>query len=281
MHCLTHALLDTLKITPFIFIIYLVIEYFEHKNNTALSHTLMKSGKFGPLCGALLGSVPQCGFSVIASDLFSKKSISLGSLLAIFIATSDEAVPIILATPSKASFVIWLIATKLVIAIVFGLLIDAFYNAKSHTEHCHIEEKHEHFHGNCESCDGGILKSALVHTVKLFLFIFIANLIFGFAIEMLGEERLSQLLLKDTFFQPLISALIGLIPNCSSSVLLTQSFISGAISFGALIAGLCSSAGVGLLLLFKRNKNQKENLMILFLLYAIGVISGIIIQLIF
>ncbi len=278
MHCLEHAFFDTLKIIPFIFIIYLIIEYFEHKNNTALSHALMKSGKLGPVCGAFLGSVPQCGFSVIASDLFSKKSISLGSLIAIFISTSDEAVPIILATPSKSYFVFWMIVTKLIIAIIFGLIIDAFYKSKAHTGHCHIEEKHEHFHGNCESCDGGIFKSALIHTVKLFFFIYIANLVFGIAIDALGEQRLSVFLLKDTVLQPFVSALIGLIPNCSASVLLTQSFISGAISFGALIAGLCSSAGVGLLLLFKRNKNLKENFLILSLLYSIGVISGIVIQ---
>ncbi len=280
MHCLLHAFFDTLKVIPLIFIIYLIIEYFEHKNNTALSHTLMKSGKLGAVYGALLGSVPQCGFSVIASDLFSKKSISLGSLLAIFIATSDEAVPIIVATPSKAHLVFWLIGIKLFIAIIFGVIIDLSYRPKSHLDPCHVEEKHEHFHGNCERCEGGILKSALIHAVKLFVFIFIANLIFGIAIDALGEYRLSGFLLKDTVFQPFIAALVGLIPNCSASVLLTQSFISGAISFGALIAGLCSSAGVGLLLLFKRNKNLKENLLILAILYAIGVISGIVIQLI-
>jgi len=281
MHCLTHAFFDTLKVIPFIFIIYLIIECFEHKNNTALSHFLMKSKRLAPLFGALLGSVPQCGFSVIASDLFSKRSITLGTLLAIFIATSDEAVPIILATPSKAYLVFGLVMTKLAIAIVFGTLIDIIYKPHTHVEHCHIEEKHDHFHGNCESCDDGILKSALIHTAKLFIFIFIANLIFGFAIEKIGEKHLAGLLLKGSFFQPFLSAVVGLVPNCAASVLLTESFLSGAISFGSLISGLTSSAGVGLLLLLKRNKNRKQNLMVLVLLYLTGAISGTIIQLIF
>lgn len=281
MHSLIHAFFDALKVIPLIFIIYLLIEYFEHKNNTALSHTLMKSGKLGVVYGALLGSVPQCGFSVIAADLFSKKSISLGSLLAIFIATSDEAIPIILATPAKAHLLIGLIASKLIIAIISGLLVDIFYKPKAHIEHCHAKEKHDHFHGNCESCEGGILKAAFIHTVKLFVFIFIANLLFGLAIETVGESNFADLLLKGSALQPFVAAVIGLIPNCAASVLLTESFLADAISFGSLIAGLSSSAGVGLLLLFKRNKNQKQNLMILAMLYTISAISGFIIQLLF
>ena len=280
MHCLEHAFFDTLKVIPFIFIIYLLIEFFEHKNNTALSHALMKSSRLGPLYGALLGSVPQCGFSVIAADLFSKKSITLGTLLAIFIATSDEAVTIILSTPSKAYLVVGLIVTKIIIAVISGFAVDILFKNNTHSEHCHTKEKHDHFHGNCESCDGGILKSALIHTVKLFAFIFIANLVFGFAVESIGETRLADLLLKGSVFQPFIAGAVGLVPNCAASVLLTESFLSGAISFGSLVAGLSSGAGVGLLLLFKRNKNYKQNLMILSVLYAIGVIGGIIIQLV-
>ena len=280
MHCLEHAFFDTLKVMPFIFIIYLLIEFFEHKNNTALSHTLMKTTRLGPLYGALLGSVPQCGFSVIAADLFSKKSITLGTLLAIFIATSDEAVPIILSIPSQAYLVISLVAIKIIIAVISGFVVDLLFKPDTHREHCHVEEKHDHFHGNCESCDGGILKSALVHTVKLFVFIFIANFVFCLAIESIGETRLADLLLKGSVFQPFIAGAVGLVPNCAASVLLTESFLSGAISFGSLVSGLSSGAGVGLLLLFKRNKNYKQNLMILSVLYAIGVIGGIIIQLV-
>ncbi len=277
MHILEHVILDTLKIMPFIFIVYLVIEYFEHRSNTAISHTLMKAGRLGSVYGALLGSIPQCGFSVIASDLFSKGALSVGTLIAIFVATSDEAVPIILAHPDKAHIALGVIGIKIVIAVIFGVLIDIFHSKELNV--CHEHHHHEHFHGNCESCDGGILRSTIKHTLRIFLFVLIANLIFTAAVEAIGEETLSAYLLKGSVFQPFAASFIGLIPNCSASVILTESYISGVLSFGSLIAGLCSGAGVGVLLLFKRNRNIKENLCILGILYAIGTFSGIVIQL--
>ncbi len=279
MHLLEHAVSDTLKLMPFIFIVYLVIEYFEHRSNTAISHTLMKAGRLGSVYGALLGSIPQCGFSVIASDLFSKGALSVGTLIAIFVATSDEAVPIILAHPDKAYIALGVIGIKIVIAVIFGILIDVIYKGKSQLNVCRKHHHHEHFHGNCESCEGGILISTIKHTVRIFLFVLIANIIFAAAVEAVGEETLSGYLLKDSVFQPFAASLIGLIPNCAASVILTESYITGVLSFGSLIAGLCSGAGVGVLLLFKRNKNTKQNFCILAVLYAIGVVSGIAIQL--
>ena len=276
MHFFEHIIKDTLSIMPFIFIIYLVIEYLEHKTNTAISHTLMKAGKKGTVYGALLGSIPQCGFSVIASDMFSRGAITLGTLVAIFIATSDEAVPIILSHPDMASVALKLIGIKLVFGIVFGLLIDIIWNKSYKINACTVEEDHDHFHGNCESCEGGILKSALRHTLKIFIFVFVANVIFTFLIEAVGEETLAGYLLKDSVFQPFIASLIGLIPNCAASVLLAESYLSGVLNFGSLVSGLVSGAGVGILLLFKRNKNTKENLYILLLMYAIGVVCGFI-----
>ena len=276
MHFFEHIIKDTLSIMPFIFIIYLVIEYLEHKTNTAISHTLMKAGKKGTVYGALLGSIPQCGFSVIASDMFSRGAITLGTLVAIFIATSDEAVPIILSHPDMASVALKLIGIKLVFGIVFGLLIDIIWNKTHKINVCTVEEEHEHFHGNCESCEGGILKSALRHTLKIFIFVFVANVIFTFLIEAVGEESLADYLLKDSVFQPFVASLIGLIPNCAASVVLAESYLSGVLTFGSLVAGLVSGAGVGILLLFKRNKNTKENLYILLLMYAIGVVCGFI-----
>lgn len=280
MHILEHAFFDTLKIIPFIFLIYLIIEIFEHRNNTWISHRLMKSNKAGALYGAILGSIPQCGFSVIAADLYSKKAITLGTLIAIFVATSDEAVPILLSSPNKAGFVIEVIAAKLIIAVICGFLIDSFYRQEVSYVICEKEEHHEHFHGNCENCEGGILKSAIKHTVKIFIFVFLATVILSFVIETVGQEKISSYLLKNSFFQPFVAALIGLIPNCAASVVLTQSFLSGAISFGSLIAGLSSGAGVGILLLIKRNKNIKQNIFIISILYLIGVLSGVIINLI-
>ena len=263
---------------PFIFIVYLVIEYFEHRSNTAISHALMKAGRLGSVYGALLGSIPQCGFSVIASDLFSRGALTIGTLIAIFVATSDEAIPIILSYPDKAYIALVVIGIKIVLAVIFGVIIDLVYKNRKELSVCHKHHHHEHFHGNCESCDGGIFISAVKHTIKIFLFVLIANNIFTCAVESVGEEALADYLLKDSVFQPFAASAIGLIPNCAASVILTESYISGALSFGSLVAGLCSGAGVGVLLLFKRNKNLKQNFCILALLYAIGVASGIVIQ---
>ncbi len=278
MRILEHSFIDSVKIIPFIFFIYLLIEYLEHKNNTFFTHKLMKSRGLGAVYGALFGSVPQCGFSVIASDLFSKGAITAGTLIAIFVATSDEAVPIILSYPDKEYLVINIIFIKIIIAIMSGLLVDMIYRRKVEVKECCKEDKHYHFHGNCESCEEGIFKSALKHTVKIFIFVFVANLVLTLAIEGIGEANLSKYLLKDTAFQPFVAAAIGLIPNCAASVMLTQGFVSGMVSFGSLIAGLCSGAGVGTLLLIRRNKSIKESMVIIGILYLIGVLSGVILQ---
>lgn len=280
-HTAEHAFTDSIKILPFIFLVYMLIEYLEHINNTDLSHLMMKSKKSGIVLGGLLGIIPQCGFSVIAADLFSKKSISMGALVAIFIATSDEAIPILLSNQQTALALLKVIPLKLAIAIVTGFLVDIIFKTNSHKHVCTEEHHHEHFHGNCESCDGGILKSTIVHTLKIFAFIFVSTFIIDFIIEYSGKEVLFELLLKDSPLQPFIASLIGLIPNCASSVILTQSYVSRALSLGALIAGLCSGSGVGLLLLFKRNHNLKENLKILSVLYFSGAIFGTIIHLVF
>ncbi len=279
-HILFHSFLDTIKIIPFIFLMYLLIEYFEHKNNTHINHKLMGSKRAGVFLGGIFGSIPQCGFSVIASDLYAKRAITLGTLIAIFIATSDEAVPIILSHPDKAYMVFELIFIKIIIAVIWGLLIDLFVKKESRII-CEEKEEHHHFHGNCESCDEGIVKSAVIHTVRIFIFVFIASFIFSLLVELIGEVKLTSLLLKDSFLQPFFASLIGLIPNCAASVILTQSFLKGIITFGSLVAGLCSGAGVGLLVLFKRNKNIKENITILVILVLIGTLSGLLIEVLF
>ncbi|MBE7053310.1 MAG: hypothetical protein E7391_03445 [Ruminococcaceae bacterium] len=279
LHILEHALLDSIKILPFIFAVYFLIEYLEHKNNTDISHILMKTKKTGPLYGAFLGCIPQCGFSVIASDLFSKKSITFGTLIAIFIATSDEAIPILFSNPTKAYLVAFVVAIKFVIALIAGFTVDFIFKNSKKTSLCDCEHDHHHFHGNCENCEGGILKSTVIHSVKIFVFIFIVTFIFNALIEFMGEKTLSNILFKESIFQPLIASLIGLIPNCAASVMLTQGYLSGVVSFGSLIAGLSSGAGVGLLVLFKHNKNVKENMLAVLVLYFIGAISGIVIGL--
>lgn len=278
IHILEHSFLDSIKIIPVVFLIYFLIEYLEHKNNTALSHVLMKSKRLGPVYGSLLGSVPQCGFSMVGVDLFAKGTISLGTLIAIFISTSDEAIPLILSYPKKAYLVIYVILIKIVTATISGFLIDFISKSKYGSNMCDNKNEHKHYHSNCENCENGIFKSTALHTVKIFAFIFIANFLITFAVESIGEEKLAAYLLNGTVFQPFIAALIGLIPNCAASVILTQSFLENAISFGSLIAGLSSGAGVGMLLLFKQNKNIKENISIIVLVFLIGALSGVILQ---
>ena len=281
LHTAEHALWDSLKILPFIFLVYILIEYLEHKNNTDLSHLMMKTKKSGVFLGGLLGIVPQCGFSVIAADLYAKKAISVGALIAIFIATSDEAIPILLSNQQTAWVLLKVIPLKVAIAVVTGFITDCISRGHSHRHMCEHHDHHEHFHGNCESCDGGILKSSLIHTLKIFVFIFISTLAIDLVIAYSGEEMLYNLLLKNSPLQPFVASLIGLIPNCASSVILTQSYVSGALSLGSLIAGLCSGSGVGLLLLFRRNRNLKDNLRILLILYFSGAVFGSLLNIIF
>lgn len=278
LHILNHSFFDTIKILPFIFVIYLLIEFFEHKNNTFFSHTLMKSKKSGAFAGALLGSVPQCGFSVIASDLFSKRAISLGTLISIFIATSDEAVPILLSEAIPLKTIGEIIFIKIVIAFICGFLIDLFYKSKTLKEICKTQNHHEHYHGNCENCEGGIVKSAFIHSIKIFLYVFIFTFVFSLVLEFSGAEKFSGILLNNTPFQPFFASLLGLFPNCASSVILTQAYLEGIISFGSLVGGLSSGAGVGLVILFKKNKNLKQNILIVLLLLFIGTVSGIILR---
>ena len=278
LHILNHSFFDTIKILPFIFVIYLLIEFFEHKNNTFFSHTLMKSKKSGAFAGALLGSVPQCGFSVIASDLFSKRAISLGTLISIFIATSDEAIPVLLSETIPLTIIGKIVFIKIIIAFICGFLIDCLYKNKNPEAMCKNQEHHEHYHGNCEKCEGGVIKSAVVHTIKIFVYIFVFTFLFSVIIDYAGEEYFSRFLLKNSPLEPFFASLAGLFPNCASSVILTQAYLDGVISFGSFVGGLSSGAGVGLVILFKKNKNLKENLLIVLLLLFIGTVSGIILR---
>ena len=278
IHILEHAFIDTLKVLPSLFLIYFLIEYLEHKNNNKAHHLFMKSEKAGPLFGSLFGCIPQCGFSVIASELYSKRFITSGTIIAVFVATSDEAIPMLLSEPSLWAKMLLLIGIKLVVAIIAGFLIDALTKKKHHVHHHHCEEEHHehhHYHGNCESCHDGVLKSTLIHVVKIFIFIFAISVVLGFLMEYIPKD----MLLVNKWIQPFITPIIGLIPNCAASVLLTELYIEGIITLSSLTGGLCAGAGVGLIVLFKLNKNVKENFSVVFLLYAIGVATSLILTL--
>lgn len=273
MEHIIHSLIDTLRLLPFLFVVYLLVEYFEHKNNGLLQGIFTKAKGAGPLLGACLGTIPQCGFSVVAAALFAKRKISLGTLIAIFIATSDEAIPLMIAHPDKIADLVYVVIAKFLVAVVSGFLIDLVWQEKAEPEE---EHHHHHFHGNCENCEGGVLKSALIHSVKIFVYIFIVNVLIGYAAEKLVPVM--QVISENAIVQSVLAVLFGSIPNCAASVALTELYLAEKITVYSLIGGLCAGAGVGLLVLFKQNKNIKQNVCILATLYGIGIFVGLAMQ---
>ena len=272
------TIIDSVRLIPFLFLTYLLMEYIEHKTKEKTKDTIKKSGKYGPFFGALLGIVPQCGFSVSATNLYAARVITLGTLIAVYLSTSDEMLPIFLSEGVAIDIIIKILAIKLVIGMVAGFLIDLVIRLKNKGKE---EEKiidlceKEHCH-----CEHGIWKSALKHTVNIFIFIFIITFVINLAIYFIGEETIARFMLDRPILGPIISGIIGLIPNCASSVIITQMYLENIISVGTMMAGLLVGAGVGLAVLFRTNKGIKENIKITVLLYAIGVISGIVLELI-
>ena len=265
---------DCLKMLPFLFVAFILIEALEHYSSDFTAKALSKVGRAGPVVGAVAGCVPQCGFSVMAANLYAGGIISVGTLLSVFIATSDEAILIIMSNPERIREVGILLAAKVIIAVTAGYIIDIFFRNQLAT----VKES-----GNlCKECgcdeeDAGIWKPAWHHTIRIFIYLFIFTGILNLCIEIFGIEQLSKFLLGNTIFQPVIAAIIGLIPNCAASVILTQLYLNGAISFASVIAGLCTGAGIGLVVLFKMNRNKRENLKIVGVLFLVAVAAGMII----
>lgn len=277
LHILEHTITDTIKILPFLLIAYLIMEYIEHKTTQKTRNAIKKSGKFGPLIGAILGAFPQCGFSVTATNLYAGRVITLGTLFAVYLSTSDEMLPILISEGVSGALILKILGIKILIGIIAGFLIDLVYR-KTHSnnnQNSKIESLCEHDHCHCED---GIWKSALKHTINIFIFIFIITLLLNGIIEFVGEDTLAGLVSNRPITSALIAGLIGLIPNCASSVILTQLYLSGVLNLAVMIGGLLVNAGVGLIVLFKVNYNQKQNIKIVLTLYAIGVISAIILQ---
>ena len=275
---ITETLIDSIKILPFLFLSYLLIEYIEHKSSHKLEKALSASGKYSKVVGSILGIIPQCGFSAVAANLFSSRVITIGTLVAVFLATSDEAIPILLTYPEKSKDLIMILVIKFIIAVVAGTIIDAILNLKKNKEaKFDNDEMHTHMHDICKDCDcdHGLLKSSIKHTLSIFLFLVVITFIINIAVELIGDENFSKIILSGSILQPFVASIIGLIPNCAASVLLSKLYVDGALSLGSIIAGLSTGAGVGGIILFKTNKNLKENLSILGLVYLIGAFCGV------
>ena len=278
LEIIEHTLIDSIKLLPFLFLTYLLMEYIEHKTKEKTKETIKKSGKFGPLIGGILGIVPQCGFSVSATNLYAARVITLGTLIAVYLSTSDEMLPIFISEAVPISTILKILGIKLLIGVFAGFVIDLVirFVKKEKQEEEKIVDLCEKEHCHCEK---GIVKSALKHTINIFIFIVIITFIINLAIHFIGEDTIAGFLGNQPILGPVIAGIVGLIPNCASSVILTQMYLENVISAATMISGLLVGAGVGLAVLFKTNKGIKQNLKITLLLYVIGVLSGIVIGL--
>ena len=278
---LLDAGLDSVKMLPFLYLAYLLIEWIERTRGSRIEALLAEGSRWGAAVGALLGTIPQCGFSAMAASLYGSGVITLGTLMAVFIATSDEAIPMLLAVPERWPELAMLILIKLCIALAVGLLLDLVvtrllpaplrggFTGKAAAVDCH--EEHEE--------SSSIFMAALRHTLEIFVFILLFSFIISLLFEGFGEEPITAALSGMGIFQPMLTALVGLVPNCAVSVLLAQLYVQGAISFGSLFAGLTAGAGVGLAVLWRVNPSWKQNLFMTGLLWAVGAATGMLLQL--
>jgi len=279
---ISDAFIDTAKLLPFLFLTYFALEYLEHKTGEGARNLIGRAGKLGPMIGGILGLVPQCGFSAAASSLYAGRVITLGTLLAVYLSTSDEMLPILISEGAPAGVILRILMAKLSISVFTGLLLDFVFRSKTAISRERIHELCEREHCHCESCGSehsfaGILRSALSHTLQILFFILLVSLGLNLVLHFVGEDTLANLILNRRVLGPVLAALVGLIPNCAGSVLITQLYLQGAMGIGAAMAGLLTGSGVGLLVLFRLNRDWKENLKILAILYGVGVLAGIII----
>ncbi len=275
--CLIDGLLDTVKLLPYLLVTFLLLEFIEHKLSKKNQKVLSNNKKYGPLFGGLLGALPQCGFSSMAANLFSARVITMGTLIAVFLSTSDEMLPIMISKKVDIMTVVRIVGFKVLIGILIGFIVDLIYR-KSLTKKEEIKELCEHDHCDCEH--DGIILSSIKHTIKIGLFILIANLLINIIIFKVGEDNVSNLLLHGNIITYFLSSLVGLIPNCAGSVIITELYLANMITVGTMLAGLLTGSGLGILLLFRTNKNLKENLTVLSIIYFVGVIIGIIVDLV-
>lgn len=303
-HVLEHSIEDTLYLIPFLFVTYLAMEWLEHKAGNKAEEAVRRAGAAGPVVGAVVGIVPQCGFSAAAATLWAGRVITLGTLFAVFLSTSDEMLPIFLAEQVDPMTILKIMGVKLMIGMIIGFVVDAAVRlARRDREKLRIHElcerDHCHCNGECDACEqnpelaydyqhdeehehhhehGSILRSALKHTAQVTVFIFLITLVLDGALEVVGEDAIGAFLGSNPVLSVFGSALVGLIPNCAASVVIAQLYVDGALGAGAMMAGLLVSAGVGLLVLFRTNRGLRQNLIVLAGLWATGVFWGLIIS---
>ena len=273
------GLLDTVKLLPYLLVTFLILEFIEHKLSKKNKDVLSKNKKVGPLFGGLFGALPQCGFSTMAANLFSARVITMGTLIAVFLSTSDEMLPIMLSEKTNAFLLLKIVGFKVLVGIIIGFIVDLIYRKKLNNNNKEeIKELCDHDHCGCDH--DGIILSSIKHTLKIGFFILIVNLLINLIIFKVGEDNLSNLLHHKNILTYFVACLIGLIPNCAGSVVITEVYLAKFISVGTMIGGLLTGSGLGILLLFKTNKNLKENLSILSIIYFVGVIVGMLVDLV-
>ena len=276
-HVLEHSVADTLYLIPFLFVTYLVMEWLEHKTGGKAQAAVQRAGAAGPIVGAVVGVVPQCGFSAVAATLWAGRVITLGTLFAVFLSTSDEMLPIFIAEQVPLDVILKILGAKIVVGMVMGFIVDAGMRlARRIDAPLHIHDLCERDHCHCHDGEGGILKSALKHTLQVTVFIFIIPIVLNGVLEVVGEDALGEFLSANPVLSVFGSALVGLVPNCAASVVIAQLYVSGVLGSGAMLAGLLVSAGVGLLVLVRTNRHWKQNVAIIVGLYAMGVFWGLI-----
>lgn len=275
---LMDTLIDSVRLLPFLFVTYLCMELLEHHSGERLLNKLSFVGKSGPLWGGLFGVVPQCGFSAAASSLFAGRVITIGTLIAIYLSTSDEMLPILLSSAVPMQTIVKILVTKVCIAVISGFIVELCLHRVLHKKdddmdiHTVCEEEHCH-------CEDGVFVSACKHTLRIFIYIVLLSLILNVLIELIGEDTLAGIFSNQPLLGQMLAALVGLIPNCASSVVITHLYVDGMIGAGMMMAGLLANAGVGMLVLFRLNRNSRQNLSIICLLYALAVVWGLLISL--
>lgn len=303
LHALEHSFWDTLELVPFLLVTYLVMEAIEHSAGDRVQHAVERSGKAGPVVGALLGALPQCGFSAMAATLYAGRVVTVGTLVAVILSTSDEMVPIFLASQEPLGRMLAIMALKVAVGLAVGLAVDAVLRARHRAgdgrphiselcerAHCGCEDHDDHDldhdeegHGDCH-CHAGhahghgrwsIVRSAAIHTAQVTFFIFVVTFVFGLVIEVMGEDTLGALLANHPVRATFLAALVGLIPNCGASAAITELYLEGVLAAGPMLAGLLSSGGMGLLVLWRTNADARQNLAITVFVYAVAVAVGL------